>query len=114
MDAEKIINLIVSLLAGLAAAIPIVYELVKYIKKAIQEENWGDLLNLVMQYMAAAEKKFESGADRKEWVMMMIKASADTINFPVDLEEVGKLIDSLCDLTKVVNRELPEAPKLKK
>ena len=34
---------------------------------------------------------------------MIVKASADTINYDIDLEKVSELIDSLCAMTKIVN-----------
>ena len=46
---------------------------------------------------------FEKGADRKEWVLAMVKASADTIKYEIDMDEISALIDSLCDMSKVVN-----------
>lgn len=33
----------------------------------------------------------------------MVKASADYINYPVDEDTLSKMIDSLCDMSKVVN-----------
>ena len=35
--------------------------------------------------------------------MAMVKASADFINYPVDEDALSKMIDSLCDMSKVVN-----------
>lgn len=96
-------DLIVSILAGLAAAIPLVVKLVEYVRKSVQEKNWSNLLNLIMDLMEEAEIKFESGADRKEWVLAMVKASADSINYDVDTEAISTLIDSLCDMSKAVN-----------
>lgn len=96
-------EILISVLTGLATVIPLVVQLVKYVEKAAKEKNWADLLALVTNLMKEAETKFNTGADRKEWVLMMVKASADTINYDVDLESVSKLIDDLCDLTVVVN-----------
>jgi len=33
----------------------------------------------------------------------MVEASAQTINYDIDLKQVGELIDSLCDMSKKVN-----------
>jgi hypothetical protein len=33
----------------------------------------------------------------------MVEAAAKTINYPIDLEQVSKLIDDLCALSKKVN-----------
>ena len=96
MNTEQIISLIVALLSGLATCIPLAYKLVQYVQKAAQEKNWNDL-------MEQAEKKFTDGATRKEWVMAMVQTSAEYINYPVDSVALGKLIDTLCDMSKIVN-----------
>lgn len=106
MSTEQIINVIVAVLAGLATCIPLVLKLVQYVKKAAQEKNWNALLGLVMKLMEQAEKKFEDGATRKEWVMAMVQTSAEYINYPVDVQALSDLIDQLCNLTKKVNVEV--------
>lgn len=105
MNAEQIISLIVAVLTGLATCVPLAYKLVEYVKKATQEKNWAALLGLVIKLMEEAEQKFADGATRKEWVMAMVQTSAEYINYPVDTEALGNLIDTLCDMTKVVNYE---------
>nr|DAP05427.1 MAG TPA: holin [Caudoviricetes sp.] len=97
------VNVIVSILSGLAVAIPLVCKLVEYVKKAIEEKNWGQLVTLIMGYMEEAEKKFATGAEKKEWVMGMVESTAATINYPIDMEVVSALIDQLCSMSKVVN-----------
>lgn len=96
-------EILISILSGLVTVIPLVVKLVEYVQKAAKEKNWNKLLQLIMNLMAEAEKKFDNGADRKEWVMMAIKASADTIDYDINMDEVSKLIDSLCAMTKTVN-----------
>lgn len=102
MDSEWV-KLIVSVLSGFAVTIPLVIQLVKYVKQAIKERNWPEVIKIVMGYMERAETMFEKGADRKEWVMAMVKASADTIKYDLDMDMISELIDSLCDMSKVVN-----------
>lgn len=97
------INYAVSVLSGLAVAIPLVVKLVEYVRKAVREKNWNQVLKLVMDLMAEAEKKFETGAEKKEYVLALVKASADSINYDIDTNAIGELIDSLCDMSKVVN-----------
>lgn len=99
------INCAISILSGLAVAIPLVIKLVEYVQKSIKEKNWNKLLELVMNLIKEAEGKFDTGATRKEWVITMVKSSAESINYDVDIEAVGELIDSLCDMSKVVNTE---------
>lgn len=100
-------EILVSILSGLAVTIPLVVKLVEYVKKAIQEKNWNNLLTLVMNLMVQAEEKFDNGTDRKAWVLSMVEASAKTINYDIDIAQVGQLIDSLCEMSKQVN-----APKI--
>lgn len=100
-------EIVISILSGLVAVIPLVVKLVEYVQKATKEKNWNDLLSLVTNLMEEAEGKFNNGDERKEWVLMMVKASADTINYDIDLGVVSNMIDSLCAMTKIVN-----APKV--
>ena len=97
------VNIIISVLSGLAVAVPLAIKLVEYVKKAIKERNWAQILNMLMKYMEEAETKFESGADKKEWVMAMIKASADTVNYDVNMDVISNMIDELCNMSNVVN-----------
>ena len=103
-----ILNLIIEILAGLAIVIPLVVELIKYVKKSTLEKNWTNLIRLVMDLMSAAEEKFDNGADRKQWVIAMVQASANTINYPITEKELSDLIDNLVKLTKKVNFKVEE------
>lgn len=96
-------NYIIPILTGLAATIPLVVKLIEYVRKAVQEKNWNNLIALVIRLMEEAETKFDTGIERKEWVLKMVEVSADTINYNVDVNAISDLIDTLCDMTKVVN-----------
>lgn len=98
-----IMELVLEIVSGLIIVIPLVIKLVEYVKKSATEKNWNNLIRLVMNLMATAEGKFDNGTDRKEWVIAMVQASADTINYPISEKELGDLIDNLCALTKKVN-----------
>ena len=100
---EEYLRLILSIISGIAATIPLVIKLIEYVQKATKEKNWNRLLNLVIGYMEVAESKFKTGAEKKEWVLAMVKASADTINYDIDMEIVSQLIDDLCDMSNVIN-----------
>ena len=97
------INIIVSILSGLAVCIPLAAKLVSVVKQAVREKNWSKLVKLVMSLMEDAETMFDTGAQRKEWVLGGIESMADSIDCEVDMDVIGKLIDSLCELTKHVN-----------
>lgn len=99
----EIYQYILSIISGLAVTIPLVIKLVEYVQKAIKEKNWQKLINLVLEYMKVAEEKFATGAERKEWVMSMIKSSAETLNYDIDYDVVSEMIDNLADMAKTVN-----------
>lgn len=100
---NQYLGLALQILSGLVVLIPLVVKLIEYVQKATKEKNWNKLLDMTMKLMEEAETKFENGADKREWVLAMVKASADSINYDIDIEEVGKMIDSLCAMTKIVN-----------
>jgi hypothetical protein len=97
------VNIVVDVLTTLVIVIPLVAKLVEYVQKAIKEKNWNKLLNLVMEFMAEAETKFETGAEKKDYVIMCIKACSDTLNYDINMDQVSELIDNLCAMSKVVN-----------
>ncbi len=103
MSTTQIINIIVAVLSGLAACIPLAVKLVEYVKKATQEKNWAGLLGLVMKLIEQAEQKFTDGATRKEWVMAMVQTSAEYISYPLDTQALSDMIDELVKLTNKVN-----------
>jgi hypothetical protein len=100
---SELISLVIAIISGLAAAIPLVANLIKYVEKSIKEKNWKDLLSTIISWMETAEAKFDEGAEREEWVITMVKASADSINYDIDIDEVQELIQKLCEMSKVVN-----------
>ena len=99
----EILELIIEILAGLMIVIPLVVKLIEYVKKSVLEKNWNNLIHLLLNLIATAEEKFDNGADRKQWVIAMVQASANTINYPISEQELSKLIDNLVELTKKVN-----------
>lgn len=106
MNTEQIVSLIVAVLTGLATAIPLVVKLVQYVKEATQEKNWGNLLKLLIDLMGEAERMFDEGATRKEWVMAMAQTSAEYIAYPLDTAALSNLIDEMIKMTRKVNAPL--------
>ena len=71
---------------------------------------------MAMDYMTEAEKNIASGAERKEWVLSMVKASAVTINYDLteeDIQKLSDLIDAICDASKILNNSEAKAQALK-
>ena len=104
----EILELIIEILASLMIVIPLMVKLIEYVKKSVLEKNWHNLIHLLLNLIATAEEKFDNGADRKQWVIAMVQASANTINYPISEQELSKLIDNLVELTKKVNVKIQE------
>lgn len=102
------IQAIISILSGIAILIPMIVKLVQYVQANAKEKNWSSLMVLVMNLMAQAEQMFESGADKKEWVINELKAVASTLNYEIDWDVVSEMIDKICDVSKEINVEVTE------
>lgn len=99
------IQAIISILSGIAILVPLVVKLIEYVKKNAKEKNWSSMLVLVMNLMSQAETMFDKGADKKEWVINELKAVASTLNYEIDWDVVGEMIDKICDVSKEINVE---------
>lgn len=102
---ESYINLIVAILTGLAIAIPLVVQLVKYIKEAVRGKNYNNIMMLVMNLMVEAEKEYTNGADKKSYVLATIKSMEKTLNYDIDEEAIGVMIDNIVKASKNINIE---------
>ena len=100
------IQAIISVLSGIAVLVPLIIKLIEYIKKSVQEKNWNQMLKLVMNLMAEAEELYDTGAERKEWVLQELHAVADTLNYTIDWVVVSDMIDALCDMALEVTVEV--------
>ena len=116
MDFNYWIQIAISILSGIAVAIPLIIKLVNVVKDSVKEKNWNLLMKMTMDYMTEAEKNIASGAERKEWVMSMVIASAANINYPMtddDVKKIEDLIDAICDASKILNNSANKDTALK-
>ena len=116
MDFNYWIQIAISILSGIAVAIPLIIKLVNVVKDSVKEKNWNLLMKMTMDYMTEAEKNIASGAERKEWVMSMVIASAANINYPMtddDVKKIEDLIDAICDASKILNNSVNKDAALK-
>ena len=96
-------TIILPIISGLVAAIPLVIKLVDLAQKSAKEKNWGAVVQLVLKLMAEAEQNYTNGADRKAYVMSTIKAMESTLQYDIDEKAIGELIDSVVAATKKIN-----------
>lgn len=111
MNKTDLVQLIVLFLSVFAVIIPLGVKLYKQTKELIETRNWPRLVAAVSIYMQEAEELLEYGVDRKTWVMAMIQATADQLNYTLtnaDIKNLEDLIDQLCEMSKVVNVEVHE------
>ena len=98
-------TIILPILSGLVAAIPLVIKLVDLAQKSAKEKNWGAVVQLVLKLMAEAEQNYDNGADRKTYVLSTIKAMESTLQYDIDEKAISELIDSVIAATKKINVE---------
>ena len=96
-------TIILPIISGLAAAIPLVIKLIDLAQKSTKEKNWGAVVQLVLKLMAEAEQNYSNGADRKAYVLSTIKAMESTLQYDIDEKAIGELIDSVVAATKKIN-----------
>ena len=106
---EKWMDIIIAILSGLVTAIPLVMQLVKYVKAAYTEKNWSKVMKLVLNLMTEAEKNYATGAERKQYVISSIESIKDTLNYQVDMEQISAMIDAIVAASKVINAEVIES-----
>lgn len=96
-------TIILPILSGLVAAIPLVIKLVEYVQRARKEKNWGVVVQLILRLMAEAEQNYANGEDKKTYVMSSIKAMEHTLQYDIDEKAISELIDAIVLTTKKVN-----------
>ena len=96
-------TIILPIISGLLACVPLVIKLVDTIQKAHKEKNWKAVVQLVLKLMAEAEQNYVNGAERKDYVLSSIKAMENTLQYDIDEKTIGELIDSIVLVTKKIN-----------
>lgn len=96
-------TIILPIISGLVACVPLVIKIVEMSKKVTKEKNWTVVMQLVLKLMSEAEQNYTSGAERKEYVLDSIKAIQGTLNYEVDLDAIGAMIDSIAKASKSIN-----------
>lgn len=96
-------TIILPIFSGLIASIPLVIKLIEVFQKFQKEKNWTALMQLVLKYMTEAESLYTDGADKKDFVINSIKAIENTLNYDVDVDKIGAMIDSIIEATKRIN-----------
>lgn len=102
------VDIVVSILSGLAVCIPLVVKLVNVVSTSVKEKNWSQIVAIVLDLMKEAETLFSDGATKKAYVMASVESAAKSINYNYDdvaKQKVSDMIDAICATAKVVNAE---------
>lgn len=83
--------------------VPLTYSIVSTLVNIIKTKNWNKLVELIYQWVVEAEQNYTAGADKKAWVMSMIKSTCKTMKIEFDENKFSSMIDSIVDITKQVN-----------
>ena len=85
------VDIVVSILSGLAVCIPLVVQLVNVVRASVKEKNWSQIVAIVLDLMKQAETLFAEGR---------------SINYNYDeaaKQKVSDMIDAICATAKIVN-----------
>ena len=100
------LKLIASVLSGLAVCIPLVQRVVALAKEAsVAEKSWAPIMKILLELMKDAEKLFNDGESRKEYVMDAIQKTAVYVEYAIDMAVISQMIDDICAASKVVNAQ---------
>lgn len=102
------VDIVVSILSGLAVCIPLVVQLVNVVRNSVKEKNWSQIVAIVLDLMKEAETLFSDGATKKAYVMASVESAAKSINYNYDevsKQKVSDMIDAICATAKIVNAE---------
>ena len=108
MDAMTWVELIIAVVAGILTCIPLVIKLIEHVQASAREKNWPEIMQLVMDLMADAEKMFDDGESRKEWVMNQIVFVSEHVDYDINMAVVSNMIDAMCTMSKFVNVHVKE------
>lgn len=102
------VDIVVSIMSGLAVCIPLVVKLVNVVSTYVKEKNWSQIVAIVLDLMKDAETLFADGATKKAYVMASVESAAKSINYNYDevaKQKVSDMIDAICATAKIVNAE---------
>ena len=102
------VEIVVSIMSGLAVCIPLVVKLVNVVSTYVKEKNWSQIVAIVLDLMKEAETLFSDGATKKAYVMASVESAAKSINYNYDevaKQKVSDMIDAICATAKIVNAE---------
>lgn len=108
-NVELWVNVIISILTGIATCVPLVIKLIQVVKESVKSKNWTALMQLVLKLMAEAEENYSTGEEKKSYVMDSIEAMKDTLNYDVDMDAVSAMIDSIVIASKNINTKVKTA-----
>ena len=102
------VDIVVSILSGLAVCIPLFVQLVNVVRASVKEKNWSQIVAIVLDLMKEAETLFSDGATKKAYVMASVESAAKSINYNYDevaKQRVSDMIDAICATAKIINAE---------
>lgn len=67
------LELLMQIAVSLAAIIPLIVALIKFVVKSVKEKNWLQMVNLALKLIAEAESMFQTGADKKHMLCKWLK-----------------------------------------
>ena len=100
---DSVLEYVLCIATGIIVSIPVVVQLVKYVKKLAHEKQWNVLIKEMLGLMVVAEEQYEKGSVKKDFVLSMCRKLCADLNIEFDEEKVGAMIDAMVELSKQIN-----------
>ena len=101
---KEYIDLIIAICGAISVIVPLAIKYYNAIKALIKEKNYVKILDIMRGAATEAEKLYESGAERREYVLNIIKVSCDNLKVDYDEKRFDEELTKLIDATKEINK----------
>ena len=101
---KEYIDLIIAICGAISVIVPLAVKYYNAIKSLIKEKNYIKILDILRDAAAEAEKLYENGAEKREYVLNIVKVSCDNLKVEYDEKRFDEELTKLIVATKEINR----------
>lgn len=98
------IDLIVAICGAISVIVPLAIKYIKAIKTIIKEKNYAKILEIMKDAAVEAEKLYKDGAEKRKYVLDIIKVSCDDLKVEYDEAKFDDALTNFIAATKAINK----------
>lgn len=99
----KWVDLITALCGAISVGLPLLIAFYKKIKALAKEKNYAKILKIMQDAAAEAENLYKDKAERREYVLNILKVTCDSLKIDYDEEKLDKELTDFIAATKKIN-----------